>query len=37
MKPDIHPDYHPVVFKDSATGTMFLTRSTAPAPPPPRT
>ena len=29
MKPDIHPDYHPVVFRDSATGTQFLTRSTA--------
>src|SRR5699024_3680687 len=29
MKKDIHPDYHPVVFKDSATGKQFLTRSTA--------
>ncbi|HEY4020397.1 MAG TPA: type B 50S ribosomal protein L31 [Pseudonocardiaceae bacterium] len=29
MKPDIHPDYHPVVFRDSTTGDMFLTRSTA--------
>ncbi|AHH94092.1 type B 50S ribosomal protein L31 [Kutzneria viridogrisea] len=29
MKPGIHPDYHPVVFKDAATGTAFLTRSTA--------
>ncbi|WP_158885754.1 type B 50S ribosomal protein L31 [Amycolatopsis anabasis] len=28
MKPNIHPDYHPVVFKDSATGDAFLTRST---------
>lgn len=28
MKPGIHPDYHPVVFQDSNTGTMFLTRST---------
>ena len=28
MKPDIHPDYHPVVFQDSNTGTAFLTRST---------
>lgn len=28
MKPDIHPDYHPVVFQDANTGTMFLTRST---------
>ena len=29
MKSDIHPDYHPVVFRDAATGTPFLTRSTA--------
>ena len=29
MKNDIHPDYHPVVFQDSGTGTKFLTRSTA--------
>lgn len=29
MKPGIHPDYHPVVFEDSGTGTRFLTRSTA--------
>ncbi|CDO07534.1 type B 50S ribosomal protein L31 [Mycolicibacterium cosmeticum] len=29
MKPDIHPDYHPVVFADANTGAMFLTRSTA--------
>ena len=29
MKKGIHPDYHPVVFQDSATGTAFLTRSTA--------
>jgi large subunit ribosomal protein L31 len=28
MKPDIHPDYHPVVFQDANTGTMFVTRST---------
>ena len=28
MKPGIHPDYHPVVFKDSSTGDAFLTRST---------
>lgn len=28
MKPGIHPDYHPVVFQDSSTGSMFLTRST---------
>ncbi|MBU8832768.1 type B 50S ribosomal protein L31 [Mycolicibacterium goodii] len=29
MKPGIHPDYHPVVFQDAATGAQFLTRSTA--------
>lgn len=29
MKSGIHPDYHPVVFRDAATGTQFLTRSTA--------
>jgi large subunit ribosomal protein L31 len=29
MKRGIHPDYHPVVFQDQATGTAFLTRSTA--------
>jgi large subunit ribosomal protein L31 len=28
MKPGIHPDYHPVVFKDATTGEAFLTRST---------
>jgi large subunit ribosomal protein L31 len=28
MRPDIHPDYHPVVFQDANTGTAFLTRST---------
>jgi large subunit ribosomal protein L31 len=28
MKPDIHPDYHQVVFKDATTGDAFLTRST---------
>ena len=28
MKPDIHPDYHPVVFRDTGTGDAFLTRST---------
>jgi large subunit ribosomal protein L31 len=28
MKPDIHPDYHPVVFQDATTGATFLTRST---------
>ncbi|OLF10562.1 50S ribosomal protein L31 [Actinophytocola xinjiangensis] len=29
MKPGIHPAYGPVVFRDSATGKEFLTRSTA--------
>jgi large subunit ribosomal protein L31 len=28
MKPDIHPDYHPVVFQDATTGDAFLTGST---------
>ncbi len=28
MKPDIHPDYHKVLFVDSATSTEWLTRST---------
>ena len=28
MKPDIHPDYHPVVFQDATTGSLLLTRST---------
>ena len=28
MKPGVHPDYHPVVFHDATTGTLFLTRST---------
>ncbi len=28
MKKDIHPDYHPVVFHDSASGYEFLTKST---------
>lgn len=28
MKHGVHPDYHPVVFQDSGTGSMFLTRST---------
>ncbi|HEX3778786.1 MAG TPA: type B 50S ribosomal protein L31 [Pseudonocardiaceae bacterium] len=29
MKPGLHPDYHPVVFRDTSTGDRFLTRSTA--------
>ncbi|MGJ4843697.1 MULTISPECIES: type B 50S ribosomal protein L31 [unclassified Leifsonia] len=28
MKTDIHPDYAPVVFRDLASGAVFLTRST---------
>ena len=28
MKPDIHPDYRPVVFIDTSAGVSFLTRST---------
>jgi large subunit ribosomal protein L31 len=29
MKPDIHPDYRPVVFYDTGAEVGFLTRSTA--------
>ncbi|MFC5908725.1 type B 50S ribosomal protein L31 [Streptacidiphilus monticola] len=29
MKPDIHPAYRPVVFRDRAGDFAFLTRSTA--------
>ena len=28
MKPDIHPDYRPVVFQDTSSGLTFLSRST---------
>ena len=28
MKPEIHPDYRPVVFLDTSSGTSFITRST---------
>ncbi len=28
MKADIHPDYRPVVFQDTSSGDLFLTRST---------
>ena len=28
MKPNIHPEYHPVVFLDTTTGFKFLTGST---------
>ena len=31
MKPDIHPDYHKVLFVDSATGEEWVTRSTMTA------
>lgn len=29
MKAGIHPQYHPVVFRDAGTGKQFLTQSTA--------
>ena len=29
MKAEIHPTYHPVVFRDLTSGESFLTRSTA--------
>ncbi|WP_315279431.1 type B 50S ribosomal protein L31 [Kocuria carniphila] len=29
MKAEIHPDYHPVLFRDLASGKAILTRSTA--------
>lgn len=32
MKSGIHPDYHPVVFRDTSTGDAFLTRSTRTSP-----
>jgi large subunit ribosomal protein L31 len=28
MKQGIHPDYHPVVFREASAGFSFLTRST---------
>jgi large subunit ribosomal protein L31 len=28
VKPDIHPDYHKVIFIDSASGTEWISRST---------
>ena len=28
MKPEIHPEYHDVLFHDSATGEEWVTRST---------
>lgn len=28
MRPGIHPSYQPIVFRDKAAGTAFLTRST---------
>ncbi|MEE8440698.1 MAG: type B 50S ribosomal protein L31 [Spirochaetia bacterium] len=28
MKKEIHPEYRDVVFRDAASGTLFLTRST---------
>jgi large subunit ribosomal protein L31 len=32
VKPDIHPDYHPVVFRDAVGELTFLTRSTLTSP-----
>jgi large subunit ribosomal protein L31 len=32
MKPGIHPAYGPVVFRDTASGTALLTRSTMTSP-----
>jgi large subunit ribosomal protein L31 len=29
VKPGIHPDYHPVVFRDPTADFAYLTRSTA--------
>lgn len=31
MKPDLHPAYGPVVFRDKAAGTAFLSNSTLAA------
>jgi len=28
LKPDIHPDYHDVIYVDAATGTEWRSRST---------
>lgn len=28
MKADIHPEYHPVIFRDVSTGDEIMTRST---------
>ena len=28
MKENIHPPYHPVVFKDASSGTLMVSRST---------
>ena len=28
MKENIHPPYHPVVFKDASSGTIMISRST---------
>jgi large subunit ribosomal protein L31 len=28
MKPDIHPEYRPVVFQDTSSGESWITRST---------
>lgn len=34
MRPGIHPEYGPVVFRDKSAGFSFLTRSTLAAAPP---
>jgi large subunit ribosomal protein L31 len=28
MKPEIHPEYHTIIFRDLASGFSFLTKST---------
>jgi large subunit ribosomal protein L31 len=28
MKPGVHPDYHPIVFRDRSANFVFLTKST---------
>lgn len=33
MKPNIHPEYGPVAFRDISTGKVFVTRSTLVARP----
>ena len=33
MKPDVHPDYHPVVYRDRSANFAFLTKSTVKSAP----